>query len=117
MTRSRYKTIPGGGTYFATATVIDWLPIFSKPELAQVVLASLEHLHETGRMVLHAYVLLENHLHVIASSEDFSGQVRNLKSFTARTIIDYLDQNGPRAVLKKLGALKAEHKKNQRYQL
>jgi putative transposase len=46
MGRSRYKQIEGLQTYFATNTVVGWLPLFAKPELAQVVLNSLKYLHE-----------------------------------------------------------------------
>jgi putative transposase len=117
MGRSRYKVIEGMDTYFGTATVVNWLPIFSNPALSQVILDSLQYLHDQGRLILHAYVLLENHLHIVASSADFSAEVRNMKSYTARRIIDYLDQNAADFLLRELKFARKSHKGDQRYQL
>jgi putative transposase len=104
-------------THFGTATVVNWLPIFSNPALSQVVLDSLQYLHDHRRLILHAYVLLENHLHVVGSSADFSAEVRKMKSYTARRIIDYLDQNAADSVLRELRFAKKSHKMGQHYQL
>src|SRR5437899_2402218 len=41
---------------------------------------------------LFAYVILENHLHLIASAPDLSVVMRYFESFTARQIIDLLEQ-------------------------
>ena len=38
MARSRYKTIENGKTYFATSTVVNWLPLFALPDMAHIVL-------------------------------------------------------------------------------
>jgi putative transposase len=117
MGRSRFRVIEGVHTYFGTATVVNWLPIFSNPALSQVVLDSLQYLHDQRRLILHAYVLLENHLHIVGSSADFSAEIRNMKSFTARRIIDYLDQNATDFLLRDLRFARKSHKADQRYQL
>ncbi|WP_207680505.1 hypothetical protein [Desulfonema magnum] len=46
MGRSRYKTAPGIRTYFASTAIVNWLPIFAVPELAKIVLDSLQFLHD-----------------------------------------------------------------------
>jgi len=117
MGRSRYKVLPDAKTYFATCAIVNWLPLFSQPELAQVVLNSLQFLHEEARLVLHAYVVMENHMHLIGSSADFSKEIKNFKSYTARSIVDLLHQNGPSFYLDQLKRLKRRHKKDQIYQV
>jgi putative transposase len=117
MGRSRYKQIDGLPTYFATSTVVGWLPLFTKPELAGVVLDSLKYLHGQNRLALHAYVLMENHLHFIASGAEFSSELRNFKSFTAKRIIDLLRLSESSFYLKQMRLLKKHHKTDQTYQV
>jgi putative transposase len=117
MGRSRYKVLQDHHTYFATCTVVNWLPLFSKPDLAQIILDSLQFLNETERLILHAYVIMENHLHLIGSSHDFSSQMKNFKSFTARRLVDFLSQSGPHSDLKKLAVFRKRHKADQDFQV
>ncbi|MBI4962936.1 MAG: transposase [Desulfomonile tiedjei] len=117
MGRSRYKQVEGHQTYFATCTVIGWLPLFTKPELAEVVLSALKFLHEEDRLALHAYVLMENHLHLIGTANDFSNELRNFKSFTAKKIVELLRVSGSSFYLTQMHFLKKHHKTNQTYQV
>ncbi len=117
MGRSRYKTQENGKTYFATSAVLNWLPVFAVPELALIVLNSLKFLHTNERISLHAYVLMENHFHLIASSSDFSGEMRKFKSFTARSIIDHVERYGPKFFLEQFRLFKKYDKIGQTYQM
>ncbi len=117
MTKSRYRTTPAGKTYFVTSSFIRGLPLMSNPSVAQIVLDSLEFLHTTGRMELHAYVLMENHLHLIGTSQDLSGEMRKFKSFTARTILDLHEKFGLGFFLNQLREGKMPHKTGQLYQV
>ena len=40
MTRSRYRFIEATQPHFLTCTVVGWLPIFTRPETVQIMLAS-----------------------------------------------------------------------------
>jgi putative transposase len=115
--RGRYKILPESGCYFVTAATVNWLPLFSRPALAQIVLDSMGYLHNHDRLIFHAYVLLENHLHFIGSSSDFASEVKKFKSFTARGIIDSLQRSGSEFYLKQLEFFKKRHKEDQTYQL
>ena len=79
MGRSRYKTNQEGTTYFITSSAINWLPLFAVPELAKIVMDSLIFMHENRRMAIHAWVIMETHLHLVASSPDMASQMRNMK--------------------------------------
>ena len=83
MARSRYRFLEENQVYFLTLTVVNWIPIFASPTLTQIVLDSLSFLQEKKRIQLFAYVILENHLHLIASAVDLSKEIANFKSFTA----------------------------------
>jgi len=117
MGRSRYKVLMNNQTYFATCAIINWISLFSKPEIAQIILDSLKFLQLENRLQLHAYVILENHLHLIASSSNLQKEIRNFKSFTARQIIEFLKEYKVKYVLDQLKFYKKQHKKDQEYQL
>lgn len=116
MGRSRYHVL-GNQPHFLTCTTVNWIPLFSKPELAQIILESLRFLLSKQRLTLHGYVLMENHLHLIASADNLSKEIGNFKSFTARSMIDWLIQNQSKHILALLKASKQAYKKEQDYQL
>lgn len=117
MARNHYKTVEDHSTYFVTSATVNWLPLFSIPQLAKSVLDAMRFLHDNQRVTIHAYVLLENHLHFVGSSSHFSSEMRKFKSFTARSIIDTLSERGPEFYLEQLRHFKSRHKSNQNYQV
>jgi REP element-mobilizing transposase RayT len=117
MARSRYRFLPGDpAPYFVTATTVNWLPLFSNPEIVRILLDSFRFLIEQRRLCLHAYVILENHLHLIASADDLGKEIANFKSFTARKSIDYYLQTQKHSILEQLSFYKGEHKHDRPYQ-
>ena len=92
MGRGRYKFGESEYPHFLTCTVVGWLPVFTRPETVQSCRNSLQFLQDQNRMVLLGYVVLENHIHFIASAEDLPKEVGDFKSYTARRIVDYLSE-------------------------
>ena len=68
-------------------------------------------------MRLFGYVILENHLHFIAAAERLSDEVGDFKSFTARKIIDHLQERRERTLLRQLVAEKDPLRVDRPYQL
>ncbi len=93
------------------------MPLFTKPELAKIVLGSLYYVHDQDRLTLHAYVLMENHMHLVATAEKFSDELRKFKSFTARRIVDLLSYSGTSFFLQQMRFSKKHHKTEQIYQV
>jgi putative transposase len=107
MSRSRYRIWEKAQPHFLTCTVVAWLPVFTRSETVLIVLNSWRFLQEHERMKLYGYVILENHLHLNASATDLSKQMKEFKSFTARRIIDLLEEYGAKALLDQLELYKA----------
>ena len=117
MSRSRYRFMENDLVpYFITATIVNWLPLFSNPKIAQILLDSLKFLIHHNRLTVYAYVLMENHLHLLASAENLSREMANFKSFTARQSIDYYKEMGMQFVLGQLAFHKLPHKSDRSYQ-
>ncbi len=117
MTRSRYQFGESRSPHFLTCTICGWFPVFTRPETVNIVLDSWRFLQNEGRLTLFGYVILENHLHLIASSENLSEQIKCFKSYTARRIIDHLIERKAQRLLSLLRYLKPEHKTESDYQL
>jgi len=117
MPRSRYRVVEPGSPHFLTATINHWLPVFTRPETVEVVLDSWRFLQREAGFVLFGYVILENHLHLIAASDDLSRDMQRFKSYTAKGIIDSLERQGARRLLELLAWLKRDYKTESQYQV
>jgi hypothetical protein len=65
MSRSRYRFGEDHHPHFMTATVVAWLPVFSQPSFAEIVLNSWRFLQSERDIDILAFVIMENHLHWI----------------------------------------------------
>jgi REP element-mobilizing transposase RayT len=72
MPRSRYRILNKACPHFLTATVNRWQPLFTRTETVDIVLDSWRFLQREAEFQLYGYVILENHLHLIAASNDLS---------------------------------------------
>lgn len=117
MGRSKYKILESTLPHFLTCTVVRWIPLFERSELATIVLDSLRFLQRERRIVLFAYVIMKDHLHLIASSNDLGKEVGDFKSFTARNIIDTLKAQNSSQLLDSLRQAKLLHKSDREFQV
>ena len=108
MGRSRYKFKENYYPYFLTSTVFEGIPLFSDPETAQVILDSLTFIQTEFRVILYGYVIMENHIHLIAEAEHLSDHMRKFKSYTARKIIDSLQDRNRTLTLRKFKSTKQD---------
>ena len=101
MGRSRYKFTNANLPHFMICAVLYWVPVFTRPETVTILLDSLRFLTQDG-MKLYAYIILENHLHFIAQSEQLGRDIARFKSYTAKNLIRYLDKNKVKTILEQL---------------
>ena len=78
------------GIYFLTFTVVDWIDVFTRPELANVVIDSLRHCPKEKGLDIYAWCIMSSHVHLIASAGvngDLSNIMRDMKKFTSKQIV------------------------------
>ena len=117
MSRSRYRIYEDQSPHFLTCTVVNWLPLFSSPPLVNILHASWQFLQTQKRMRIYAYVIMENHLHLLVASPDLAKEIGDFKSFTARRIVDHLQDRNAQNVLHQLAHGKVAHKQDREYQV
>ena len=117
MPRSRYRILNKSCPHFLTATINHWQPLFTRTETVEIVLDSWRFLQREAEFEIYGYVILENYLHLIAASADLSRDMQRFKSYTAKRIIDYLEQTQATKVLELLALFKRAHKTESQYQV
>jgi putative transposase len=117
MPRSRYHFQGNDAPYFMTLTVNHWLPVFTRPETVAIIFDSWRYLQAHHDFRLHGYVILENHLHLVAGSPQIGKDIQHFKSYTARCIIDFLEARHARRLLDLLALFKRAHKTQSRHQV
>ena len=115
MGRNRYKFGQISAPHFMTCTVLHWIPVFTRPDPVDILLGSFRYLFKEG-FRLYAYVILENHLHLVAQSEQLDKDMARFKSYTARQIIGHLREKNIRMILDQLAFYKKTHKSDRTYQ-
>jgi putative transposase len=115
MGRSRYTITQPDQPHFVTLTVLHWIPVFTRPATVDIILDSLRHLMTEGLQV-YAYVILENHLHLVVQSPQLDKDMARLKAFTAKQLIRYLDEHNVKTILEQLAFYKKAHKTDRAYQ-
>lgn len=116
MSRTRYKVYDNAYPHFFTCTIVEWLPVFTRCDSVQILLDSWSFLQREGRLRLFANVVLENHTHFIASSDDLAKEIGDFKSYTARRLIELLESSNAKTILQQLAFRKAKHKRDREYQ-
>jgi REP element-mobilizing transposase RayT len=117
MTRSRYRIFDRGYPHFLTWSIVGWLPVFTRKDAVEIVLDSWKYLQQEREFKLFAYVILENHLHLIASAPGLDKAIKDSKSYTARQIIDLLAARGEQHLLRQLEHEKLAHRSQSDYQV
>ena len=116
MSRSRYVITEPDKPHFVTCTVMEWLPVFSRPEAVGILLESWRFQREHNGLRLYGYVVLENHAHFIAQADRLDSCLTCFKSYTARRIIAQLEALNAEYLLTRLRFSKRAHKVDREYQ-
>ena len=79
-----------------TFTVVGWVDVFSKDEYRKIIIDSLIYCQKEKGLVLNAYVIMSNHIHLICYTKEpflMSDFVRDFKKFTSKSIIESIQFN------------------------
>ena len=91
----KYKFFNKHKPYFITYSVINWIDVFTRNIYKNVMLDSWNYCIKNKGLKIHAWVIMTNHVHMIISSEqdELSGIMRDIKSFTSKTLKKMISNN------------------------
>ena len=116
MARSQYKIYREDYPHHITSSVVGFAPIFGIPKAADIILSGLSFLRNERAVRLNAYVIMEDHIHAILQGKDLAIKMGRFKSYTARKIIDLLQNRKSSRRLRHFRIFKRKHKKDRRHQ-
>ena len=113
----RDQTLP----HFVTATVVDWIDVFTRKSYRDLVVECLNYCIREKALILYGYVIMSNHLHMVVQSGngELSDLLRDFKKFTAAKIIEKI-KSEPESrrewILERFKLATESHSRNKNYQ-
>ena len=89
-------------THFLTITIIEWIDIFTKPQYSQIIVNSLKYCQKNKGLLLYEFVIMTNHLHLIARAKEkykLSQIISDFKKHTTREILKELEKDNRKYIL------------------
>jgi REP element-mobilizing transposase RayT len=79
---------------YLTFNVVDWIDVFIRPTYKQIIVDALNFCIESKKFTVYAWVLMTNHLHMLARAHDGSGLSmieKEFKRVTTTKILEAID--------------------------
>lgn len=89
-----YKFHEPDGVYFVTCATVQWVDVFTRSIYSDIVVESLQYCIDKKGLVLHAWVIMPNHIHLVLSrngKHSLSDIMRDFKKFTSSKIVSAID--------------------------
>jgi GrpB-like predicted nucleotidyltransferase (UPF0157 family)/REP element-mobilizing transposase RayT len=85
---SKYRIYDQQGLNYLTLTIAGWIDLFTRQRYRDIVIESLKYCRQQKGLHIYAYVIMSNHLHLVAQTEghELSHVLRDFKKFTANQI-------------------------------
>ena len=95
MSDGGYKIRNKDAAHFITFAVVEWVDAFTRKSYRDILLDSIRHCQKEKGLILHAWCVMSNHIHLIASAVDnnLSDILRDFKKFTSKEIIKAISDN------------------------
>ena len=85
-----YKIVNQNAVHFLTFTVVGWVDVFARKQYKEIITESLSHCQKHKGLIVYAYVIMSNHMHIIAEVKApyaLSDTIRDFKKYTSKEII------------------------------
>lgn len=92
-----YKVGDENEVYFTTCTVVDWIDVFTRPEYKYIITDSLNYCIKNKGLDVFAWVLMTNHLHLLARARKGTALthiMRDFKKFTSKRLSEEILEIG-----------------------
>ena len=82
---------------FFSATILEWKPLLQQEKYKNIIIDSLSFLVKDRRVIIYAFIIMNNHIHFM---EGFTKEAvqRDFLKFTAQQIKDGLEKNHPKVM-------------------
>ena len=95
MSGDKYLITDQQARFFLTLTIIQWIDLFSRMEYRDIVVGSLNYCVKKKGLDIYSWVIMTNHIHLIAgcrAPHRMSDFLRDFKKFTSKKIINAIKE-------------------------
>jgi putative transposase len=92
---TKYTIKDKNAAHYLTMTIVGWVDIFTRKIYRDIVIDSLKYCQKEKGLELYGYIIMSNHIHLIArAGEGFSlsAIIRDFKKHTCRQIINAIEK-------------------------
>lgn len=91
----KYKFRDQTAVYFVSFATVSWIDVFTRRIYKDILVDSLNYCVEKKGLIVYGWVIMTNHVHLIAGTTDMDLQdiLRDLKKFTSKAIITAIKEN------------------------
>jgi REP element-mobilizing transposase RayT len=92
---SEFRKANTDDLYFLTLSVVGWIDVFTRDEYCDILIKNLKYCIENKDLELYAYVIMSNHMHMIAGHPHgkLNEVLRDFKGYTSRQIIKSIKES------------------------
>ena len=93
---SKYKITDQQSLHFITFATVQWVDALSRPLYKDITIESLKYCQSEKGLNLYAYVIMNNHIHLITSAKEgynLSDILRDFKKFTSKKTLSAIENN------------------------
>jgi REP element-mobilizing transposase RayT len=99
----KYRVYPETTSiYFCTSTIVQWQCVFKEERYCQTIIDSFKYCREHKGLILYGFVIMMNHIHLMASSKDgyqLTDIIRDFKRHTSTQIAQLLERDNEKLFL------------------
>jgi putative transposase len=82
--------------HYLTLTICGWIDLFTRKTYRDIALDALKFAQDNGQLILHAFVIMSNHIHMIARANEkqaktLSDIIRDFKKFTHHSVAPIIE--------------------------
>lgn len=91
----KYKIRDQNYPHFVSFAVVHWIDLFTRPIYRQILIDSLAYCQKNKGLVIHAWCIMTNHVHMIigTNGSPMQGILRDMKSFTSKKLKEMIIEN------------------------
>ncbi len=96
--REGYVITDQFATHFLTFTICGWIDLFTRQVYRDIVIESFRFAQQKEQLILNAFVIMSNHIHLIARANDkqkktLSDIIRDFKKFTHHEMMPVIESD------------------------
>ncbi len=90
---TKYRFSDNEIPHFVTLTLVEWIDLFSRERHKEIIIDNLNYCIKNKGLIVYAYVIMPNHMHMIVKSEGMQALaelIRDFKRYTAKILYEKL---------------------------